>query len=232
MSEEEKNLEEIDLLKEAEESEEEIREETPEEEREPLTPEDLRDVRDLLDEVRELRGGLRGAADPNMIQTHLDNFLAALCGETPVDSNVRTSAEYWLKRLADGEGGSTKKIYSHALTWAYSDVKPLTLSSHTYQGRFQLTVYNNDPTPFTISSFVAWAKALFESTGDTIRIVCPTTMIKISDKTPLYVGYIRIITGPTMSISTTDVNGSTIDVTSIANFEETSFFADCVLAIN
>ena len=55
-------------------------------------------------------------ADPNMIQKHLDNFLAALCGETPVDSNVRTSTEYWLKRLGDGEGGSTKKIYQHTVS--------------------------------------------------------------------------------------------------------------------
>lgn len=55
-----------------------------------------------------------------MIQKHLDNFLAALCGETPVDSNVRTSTEYWLKRLADGEGGSTKKIYCHPIKFERS----------------------------------------------------------------------------------------------------------------
>ena len=54
-------------------------------------------------------------ADMNMIHKHLDNFLAMLCGETPIDDNVRTSTEYWLKRLADGNGGSTKKIYWHTI---------------------------------------------------------------------------------------------------------------------
>ena len=151
MSEEEKNLEEIDLLKEAEESEEEIREETPEEEREPLTPEDLKDVRELLNEVRELRGGLRGAADPNMIQKHLDNFLAALCGETPVDSNVRTSTEYWLKRLADGEGGSTKKIYGHTIYFKRQDTGVIYCEGY-------FIILNNDPTPIDVSAFEALMK--------------------------------------------------------------------------
>lgn len=151
MSEEEKNLEEIDLLKEAEESEEEIREETPEEEREPLSPEDLKDVRDLLDEVRELRGGLRGAADPNMIQKHLDNFLAALCGETPVDSNVRTSTEYWLKRLADGEGGSTKKIYVHNIS--------IVIASGAIRTLIGFNIYSQDDTAYTLLNIVDAVKA-------------------------------------------------------------------------
>ena len=84
--------------------------------------EKVEDLTDAYEEIKEAApvlksGGLRGAADPNMIQKHIDNFLAMLCGETPVDSNVRTSAEYWLKRLATGEGaGSTKKIYRHTIT--------------------------------------------------------------------------------------------------------------------
>lgn len=87
-------------------------------------PEEIKEVKEAVEEVKApvLRGGLRGAADPNMIQKHIDNFLAMLCGETPVDSNVRTSAEYWLKRLATGEGaGSTKKIYIHPVILVHQD---------------------------------------------------------------------------------------------------------------
>lgn len=92
-------------------------------------------------------GGLRGIADPHMIQTHLDNFLAMLCGETPIDNNVRTSIEYWLKRLADGEGGSTKKIYYH----------PLTFWNSATANRYVLScvIIDNDPTAYTWDTFKA-----------------------------------------------------------------------------
>lgn len=58
-------------------------------------------------------GGDPEPADMNMIHKHLDNFLAMLCGETPIDDNVRTSTEYWLKRLAKnlpGGGGVTRDV--------------------------------------------------------------------------------------------------------------------------
>ena len=60
-----------------------------------------------LDEILErlvLRGRLRGVPDPTMIQKHLDNFLAMICGATPVDSNVRNSTEYWLDQIAKAFG--------------------------------------------------------------------------------------------------------------------------------
>ena len=115
-NEEEKILEEEDItLEDAAEEAEELQEETQDEGRAIEIPIERREDADLegILERQVLRdGGLRDAADMNMIQKHIDNFLAMLCGETPVDSNVRTSTEYWLKRLATGEGsGSTKKIY-------------------------------------------------------------------------------------------------------------------------
>lgn len=44
-------------------------------------------------------------ADMNMIHKHLDNFLAKIAGETPIDENVRDSTEYWLNRIAESGGG-------------------------------------------------------------------------------------------------------------------------------
>lgn len=41
------------------------------------------------------------AAPNNMIQKHVDNFLAKIAGETPVDDEVRDSTEYWLNEIAN-----------------------------------------------------------------------------------------------------------------------------------
>ena len=118
-------------------------------------PEEVKEVQELTEVPEEVKapvlrgGGLRGAADPDMIQTHIDNFLAMLCGETPVDSNVRTSAEYWLKRLATGEGaGSTKKIYWHTVKFVRS-------GETVYYSCGYIIIINNDPTPITTSAFYA-----------------------------------------------------------------------------
>ena len=62
-------------------------------------------------------------ADMNMIHKHMDNFLAMIAGETPVDSNVRNSTEYWLKRIAEsggGGGGGGSAKYTHHLRVRYS----------------------------------------------------------------------------------------------------------------
>lgn len=45
-------------------------------------------------------------ASEEMIQKHLDNFLAKIAGETPVDDEVRDSTEYWLNQIAEQGGGS------------------------------------------------------------------------------------------------------------------------------
>lgn len=68
--------------------------------------------------------GLRGVgdldpADMDMIHKHLDNFLAKIAGEAPIDDNVRDSTEYWLDRIAEitgGVSGITKitKIWENA----------------------------------------------------------------------------------------------------------------------
>ena len=99
-------------------------------------------------------------ADPNMIHKHLDNFLAMLCGETPIDDNVRTSTEYWLKRLAGGLGGSTKKIYFH----------PIVLSS-TVTGSLYFLILDNESTPYdTQAKIYAKFRAIAQAIGDTARI--------------------------------------------------------------
>lgn len=114
-------------------------------------PEEVKEIKDAV-EALVFREGLRDAADPNMIHKHLDNFLAMLCGETPVDSNVRTSTEYWLKRLATGEGGSTKKLYRHIIRFTGVAVK--------------VVIVNDNNTQFTTTSLADFLKtALCTSTN-------------------------------------------------------------------
>ena len=164
-NEEEKILEEEEVtLEEAAEEADELQEETQDEGRAIEIPVERREDVNLEDvlERQVLRGGLRGAADPNMIQKHIDNFLAMLCGETPVDSNVRTSAEYWLKRLATGEGaGSTKKIYRHTLLIA-------NIFSGTYRFAISCSVFNNSSTALTKTTFLSYmsANGFVEASGN------------------------------------------------------------------
>lgn len=171
-NEEEKILEEIldegnDItLEKAAEEAEDLQEETQDEVKE-VREEIPDDVRLDPDEIRErpvLRGGLRGAADPNMIQKHIDNFLAMLCGETPVDSNVRTSAEYWLKRLATGEGaGSTKKIYQHNIFFQRGGTAETTSNSRIMG---VCVIFNNSSDSITQSDFLS----LIDQPGTVITV--------------------------------------------------------------
>lgn len=117
---------------------------------------------DMLKDAPRLRdGGDPDPADMNMIHKHLDNFLAMLCGETPIDDNVRTSTEYWLKRLADGLGGSTKKIYLHPID-VYKSSGPLI--------RLTFLIFNNDATAFTKDTVIAFMKDLALATNNNVSI--------------------------------------------------------------
>lgn len=96
--------------------------------------------------VKESAPVLRALGDPepadmNMIHKHVDNFLAKIAGETPIDENVRDSTEYWLKRLAEGNGGSTKKIYVHYVVFVkqVSSANYLSIATH---------LFNNNPEPY------------------------------------------------------------------------------------
>lgn len=55
-------------------------------------------------------------AETNMIQKHLDNFLAKIAGETPVDDQPRNSTEYWLNKIAESGGGGGVDMYMHDVT--------------------------------------------------------------------------------------------------------------------
>lgn len=53
---------------------------------------------------------------PTMIHKHIDNFLAKIVGETPVDDNPRDSTEYWLNEIAENlPGGGTEVIANPTL---------------------------------------------------------------------------------------------------------------------
>ena len=48
-------------------------------------------------------------ANEEMIQKHLDNFLAKIAGETPVDDTIQNSTEFWINKIAE-QGGVTEVI--------------------------------------------------------------------------------------------------------------------------
>lgn len=119
---------------------------------EKIEPEVIEEVKaPVVDEVKEIvpevKAPLRGISTPSMIHTHLDNFLAKLCGETPIDANVRNSLEYWINELAEGHGGSTKPIYFHLVFFTRNGP-----GLAFFQGN--MVILNNDPTPITISMFL------------------------------------------------------------------------------
>ena len=189
--------------------EEKILEEILDEENDITLEEAAEEAEDLQKEVREeirldpedvperpvLRGGLRGAADPNMIQKHIDNFLAMLCGETPVDSNVRTSAEYWLKRLAEGEGGSTKKLYRHVVKISTYNVcvevitqSAVAFTTATFAKYLYDIGYQNSSAGLQVNGYIAfedgklkWISTVFSSNGTQPRGSLYTAAYTISD---------------------------------------------------
>ena len=103
-------------------------------------------------------GGLRGVGHPEMIQTHLDNFLAKIAaGDTaPIDTNVRTSMEFWLNEIAGWTAGqstddaSTKKIYRHDLDLYTSSVISMNAS-----------IFSADNTPInTTTKLTNWFNSI------------------------------------------------------------------------
>lgn len=99
-------------------------------------PEETDEVRELREEIEELKervkelrgGGLRGIQTPTMIHKHLDNFLAKMAGETPVDDNPRNSTEYWLNEIA--ENGPGKKVYQHRIIASNKDFGASTVGDY------------------------------------------------------------------------------------------------------
>lgn len=165
-NEEEKILEEIldegnDItLEEAAEEAEDLQEETQDEGRAIERREDA-DIDQIL-ERPVLRGRLRDAADPNMIQKHVDNFLAKISGETPVDSNVRTSDEYWLNRIAARIDGIQDEIddmpAQKQLWWHGIQTYEINYSS------VNMVILNDSSDAInTIDKFLAWIDAIVAS---------------------------------------------------------------------
>lgn len=91
---------------------------------------------------------------PTMIHEHIDNFLAKIVGETPIDDNPRDSTEYWLNEIADRIDGIQEEIddmpAQKELWWHGCElyISP-TLS-------MQFHILNNSGTTFNKSSFTTW----------------------------------------------------------------------------
>ena len=172
LGEEEVTLEEA--AEEAEELQEEDKTETPEEESAEEARDIREEIRELRQEVEQLRGGLRGVGHPEMIQTHLDNFLAKIAGETPVDDKPRNSTEFWLNEIAKGNvlniSGKQYKIVACVLrnvsgTWQQigGDHAPINIDSITQTDSFVQVHYNF--TAKNVVSFVACPDEDFGSLG-------------------------------------------------------------------
>ena len=114
---------------------------------------------------------LRDAPDPadmNMIHKHVDNFLAKIAGETPIDENVRDSTEYWLNRIAEAGGGGTEVVANPTLAGTEDPLTGLQVGDIKYntkkychiifsQGQQTCAiVLNNNPTQFTETSLAQY----------------------------------------------------------------------------
>ena len=74
--------------------------------------------------------------------------------EKQIDSQIKEVIEC-------GQVDNAKPIYCH----------PLTITNNDRNARLTCLIFNNDPTPFTLSSFVDYIDALFEQVGATVRIM-------------------------------------------------------------
>ena len=88
-------------------------------------------------------------ANENMIQKHVDNFLAKIAGETPIDDNPRNSTEFWLNEIA--ESGGSSKIYLHNIH--ISNVNPSSSPTGvTTLGVIHVVILTDNSEPFTIAT--------------------------------------------------------------------------------
>ena len=87
------------------------------------------------------------AAPNNMIQKHVDNFLAKIAGETPVDDQPRDSTEYWLNKIADriDDMPAQKELWWHGCELYITPTLSL-----------QFHILNNSGTAFDKSTFTEW----------------------------------------------------------------------------
>ena len=70
-------------------------------------------------------------ANEEMIQKHLDNFLAKIAGETPVDDTVRNSLEFWLNQIAEAYTG-IQAVVANPAGAGSADLTKLQVGSTVY----------------------------------------------------------------------------------------------------
>ena len=70
---------------------------------------------------------------PTMIHKHIDNFLAKIAGETPVDDKPRDSTEFWLNEIAENlPGGGTTVIANPETTGTEEELTALQVGENKY----------------------------------------------------------------------------------------------------
>ena len=81
-------------------------------------------------------------ANEEMIQKHLDNFLAKIAGETPVDETVQDSTEYWLNQIAE-QGGGTEVVANPTLAGTEAALTGLEVDGTKYKVNQPIAVEGN-----------------------------------------------------------------------------------------
>jgi len=72
-------------------------------------------------------------ANEEMIQKHLDNFLAKIAGETPVDDTIQNSTEFWINKIAEQGGGGTEVIANPTLSGTEDDLTSIEIDDTKYK---------------------------------------------------------------------------------------------------
>ena len=195
---------------------------------------------------------LRDAPDPadmNMIHKHVDNFLAKIAGETPIDENVRDSTEYWLKRIAENGGGGTTVIANPTLAGTEGALTGLQVGETKYKVNTETKLYmhiirvratnnaNNEglcsiitnyETEYTKDTFCAWLEEKgFEGpvTGST-KVLPATGIAYGTNPAGIVVGLYKRSNETQMIIEVALTDSG------ISRFVDPVFVSDSVIAIN
>lgn len=72
-------------------------------------------------------------ANEEMIQKHLDNFLAKIAGETPVDDTIQNSTEFWINKIAEQGGGGSEVIANPTLSGTEDDLTAIEIDGTKYK---------------------------------------------------------------------------------------------------
>ena len=124
-------------------------------------------------------------ANENMIQKHVDNFLAKIAGETPIDDNPRNSTEFWLNEIAENlPGGGTTVIANPPLAGTEDPLTGLQVGDIKYKVPEESALYLHIIDANDIKALIVSKSNVAMSKNDFAKYLYDNGLTSVSNRYP------------------------------------------------